>query len=144
MSDRTEVLSRQATEAREELSAALDALEREIGAVTDWRAYVRREPMTTLGIAALGGAIVGAASAPRRSSRRSSGTSALLHAGEAVVGGAASAALLKRVGGFVLDLVVTRVLDAYKSQSGTCMEASAPSEPARTPRTAGPRAMSQR
>jgi hypothetical protein len=144
MSDRTEVLSRQATEAREELSAALDALEREIGAATDWRAYVRREPMMTLGIAALGGAIIGAASAPRRSSRRSSGTSALLHAGEAVVGGAASAALLKRVGGFVLDLVVTRVLDAYKAETGTSIEPRATSEPARAPRTARPRETSQR
>ena len=144
MSDRTEVLSRQATVAREELSAALDALERELGAVTDWRAYVRREPMMTLGIAALGGAIIGAASAPRRSSRRSSETSALLHAGEAIVGGAASAALLKRVGGFVLDLVVTRVLDAYRSESGNSTEASAPSEPERATRTARPREMSQR
>lgn len=144
MSDRTEVLSREATVAREELSAALDALEREIGAVTDWRAYVRREPMMTLGIAALGGAIVGAASAPRRSSRRSSGTSALLHVGEAVVGGTASAVLLKRIGGFVLDLVVTRVLDAYRSETGTSTEASAPSETGRGPRTVRRREMSQR
>ena len=119
MSARTDVLSRRASAEREDLLAAFDALEREVGALADWRAYVRREPVMTLGIAALGGAILGAASAPRRRTARSPMRSTLLEAGEAVVGTAASAALLRRMGVFLLDLVVARALAAYKGEGNS-------------------------
>ena len=116
MSMHSDVLSRRASVEREKLTAAFDALEDELRAVADWREYVRREPILTLGIAALGGAILGAASAPRRRSSRSRSGSVLLDAGEAVVGSAASGALLRRAGGFLLDLVMTRALTAYRGQ----------------------------
>ena len=129
MSVHTDVLSRRAVAEREKLTAAFDALEHELGAVADWRAYVRHEPMLTLGIAALGGAILGAASAPRRRTARARTGSALLEAGEAVVGSAASAALLRRAGGFLLDLVMTRALAAYRGEDYPSPRAP---EPART------------
>ena len=137
MSARTEVLSQQASVERTELFATLDALERELGAVTDWRGYVRREPVMTLGIAALGGAILGAATAPRRNNRIPHRSSALMHASESVVGGTATAALLRRAGAFVLDLVLTRALEAYqgtRDASVTTAAAQGRSHPAQASR----------
>ena len=126
MSTRTDVLAQEASAERDNLMAAFDALEREVTALADWRAYVRREPVLTLGIAALGGAILGAASAPRRSTMRATSSSTLREAGGAVAGHAASAAFLQRAGGFLLDLVAARALAAFSGAS-----AASPSVPNR-------------
>ncbi len=114
MSVTADVLTRRAAVEREKLTAAFDALEEELKAVVDWREYVRHEPVLTLGVAALGGAILGAASAPRRRSARLGNRSTLREASEAVVGSTASSTLLRRAGEFVLELVVARALAAYR------------------------------
>ena len=132
MSVHSDVLSRRASVEREKLTAAFDALEDELRAVADWREYVRNEPMLTLGIAALGGAILGAASAPRRRASRSRTGSALLNASEAVVGSAASGALLRRAGGFLLDLVMARALTAYRGHGDETPRATEPAQKRRT------------
>ncbi len=126
MSVNADVLTRRAAVEREKLTAAFDALEEELKAVVDWREYVRHEPVLTLGVAALGGAILGAASAPRRRNTRLANRSALRDAGEAVVGSAASSTLLRRAGEFVLELVVARALAAYRGDGNSASSKSGP------------------
>ncbi len=116
MSKHTEALSRRASLERERLSSAFDALEKEVDDMVDWRMYVRREPMFAIGIAALGGAILGIASVPRRRAGQPLIPAAARAAGEAVVGESVPAALLRRAGGLVLDLVATRALSALSDQ----------------------------
>ncbi len=130
MSSRTDVLARQAAEERSQLVASFNAVERDFGALADWRTYVRREPLVTLGIAALGGAILGVATAPRRRSAPPATRSRFVKSGEAVVAAAESSPLLRRAGGLLLELMVSRALAAYTSEG----RRSPSSSPTPTPR----------
>ncbi len=70
MSTRTEVFARTAAEERARLSEAFDALEREVDELTDWRAYVRREPLIPAGIAVAAGVACGMMTKPARNAGR--------------------------------------------------------------------------
>ncbi|MBC7841601.1 MAG: hypothetical protein H7099_04790 [Gemmatimonadaceae bacterium] len=119
MSDRTEGLTRRAVEERQHLTEVFDALEAEVDELTDWRAYVRREPITALAVAAMSGALIGAVSAPRRrrvtaatkSSPRSSGLMREMEGVRSRV----SSVMLRHVGSLLLDALAVRALAKYKS-----------------------------
>ena len=115
MSVHTDALTREAADERAKLSTAFHDLEQELRAAADWREYVRREPVLTRWIAARGGTILGAASAPPRKEGRSRVGTALRDARHAVIRSAASAELLKRADGILLDLELDRASSAYRA-----------------------------
>jgi hypothetical protein len=116
MSDRTEMLRQRAADERQRLSEVFDSLEGELDELVDWRAYVRREPLVTIGLAAAGGILAGVATAPQRRSKRTGSRPSFINRATESLAGTTTESLLRKFGPWVLELVAARAIAAYANR----------------------------
>lgn len=127
MSTRTDVLAQRASEERQRLAEAYDTLEDEVSELTDWRAYVKREPMLAVGVAVVAGTLLGALTGSGARRSRPARRAPLLTSASSILRQNVPSGVLVKVATVMAEILAARALAAYGSKRRQRRQHSDPS-----------------